>query len=276
MKKAPIDDSVILITGASSGIGQEFARQLAFKAKALILVARRRDRLEALKDELLKRHTGLAVSVLTCDLTDLKAIDGMLAQAVREHGFIDILINNAGFGDIGFFERSSWPKLEAMIQTNIVALTYLTRKLVEPMVERKRGGILMVSSSAGLQSLPLFGVYSGTKHYVTAFSEALRAELSPVGIVVTLLCPGPVATEFEQVAAPDSKPRVPKFVELSAERCARIAINGFTKGRAMIIPGAGIRILMLLQGMTPRWVMRVIMGGVARIARKEFQKVSSR
>src|SRR5262249_28103797 len=163
------------ITGASSGIGREMARLLAPRAKTLVLVARRRERLEELKAELLRAYGTLVVFVEPCDLAESGAWKA-LADAVRGRvGDVDVLINNAGVGDMGVFDRSDPDRLERMITVNVVAPAMLTRALLGPMVAKGRGGILNVSSGFGLSFLPGFAGYIGTKFFVTGFTEALRA-----------------------------------------------------------------------------------------------------
>jgi short-subunit dehydrogenase len=265
--RAPIDGAVALVTGASSGIGDAIARQLAPRVRRLILVARRRERLEALAAELTSAHDELEVEVMPCDLTDRDALVE-LADAIEDRFELDILVNNAGLGDIGMFDLAGWDKTERMIELNVRALTYLTHRIAPGMVRRKKGGILMVSSGFGLSFLPGFAAYVGTKHYVTGFTESLRLELRHLGVVVTQVCPGPVATEFEDVAGNFTGMRPQRFVEISAERCARSALSGFERGRALVLPGVLYRIIMWLGAWTPRWVLRLLYGPGARWFRK--------
>ena len=264
MSDLNLNGSTILITGASSGIGLEFARQLGPRAKALILVARRGDRLNALKSELEARSSSLKVLVFPLDITDQKQVDQMLIEACAQVGVIDILINNAGMGDMGPFATSDWAKQVQMIELNIVALSYLTRQLIGPMIEKSSGGILMVSSGAALQSVPFLGLYSGTKHFVNGFTEALRAEVYSKGVVVTQLCPGPVATEFGLVADRGSGIGEATNFRISAERCVRIAIRGFEKKRAVVIPGWLPKIALTVAAIIPAPLMRFVLAQLAR------------
>jgi short-subunit dehydrogenase len=253
--RAPLDGATILITGASSGIGMAFAGQLAPRARALVLVARRRNRLEALRDECLGQNAQLQVHIHECDLTDRRAVDTMLERVAHECDPVDILINNAGFGMTGLYEHADWNTVESMIELNIRALAYLTHRLLPPMVERQRGGILNVSSGWGLQFAPGFAAYAGTKHFVTGFTECLRLEVKGRGVVVTQVCPGPVRTEFHAVAGvPDDLS--PDFTQLSPQACARAALRGFERGRAMVTPGFLITSLLALGGATPRFIRR--------------------
>jgi uncharacterized protein len=260
--RPPLDGRV-LVTGASSGIGRELARLLAARARSLVLAARRRDRLEELAVELRGKHPALEVAVHACDLGDLDAVE----ELARAAGPCDVLINNAGFGDLQLFEQSSWDKLRQMIQVNVVALTRLCALLLPPMLAQRRGGILNVSSGVGLTFLPGAAAYGGTKHFVTAFSESLRLELRGTGVVVSQLCPGPVRTEFFDVAG--DLARLPRFLELTAEQCARAALRGFARGRALIIPGLLSKILIGLGRITPRWLLRLTYSVVARAMRRK-------
>lgn len=248
----------VLVTGASSGIGRELARQMATGAKALALVARRRERLEALADELRHAHPSLEVIVRPTDLTDAAARDAMVDEVTEALGSVDVLVNNAGFGDVGAFDKADWDKLHRMIELNVTALTHLSHRLYPGMVERGRGGVLNVSSGFGLQFMPSFAAYVGTKHYVSGFTESLHVEAARLGVTVTQVCPGPVDTEFEEVAGNFTGQRPPALVRISPERCARQALRGFRRGRALVVPGLLIRIVMLLGAWTPRWLLRLL------------------
>lgn len=266
---SPIDNGVVLITGASSGIGLEMARLVAPRAKALALVARRTERLEALAKELKEKHTHLIVLVTPCDVADAAACDAMLLRVTAEAGPVDVLINNAGFGDVGLFDLASWERSLKMIEVNVTALAYLCHRVVRGMVERGRGGVLNVSSGFGLTFGPGMSVYVGTKHFVTGFTEGLRLDLSGTGVRVTQVCPGPVATEFLEQAGNFTGLSVPGILEISAERCARTAIRGFDSGRALLVPGILIRFLIYLGTRTPRWVMRLFYAPAARALRRK-------
>src|SRR6267143_457592 len=195
-----IDNCSAVITGASAGIGHEFARQLAGRAQRIVLVARRRDRLEELRLELLKRNPGLQVEIQVADLSILEHVMELGRDVLKDKP-VDFLINNAGLGDYGPVATAQPRRLNEMIQVNVLALTALTRALLPQMIAQKRGAILNVSSSAGFLPIPGFAVYAATKAYVTSFSEALRAEVRGSQISVCALCPGPVQTEFMTVAA---------------------------------------------------------------------------
>ncbi|HEX3619146.1 MAG TPA: SDR family NAD(P)-dependent oxidoreductase, partial [Candidatus Udaeobacter sp.] len=179
-----LDDCNVLITGASAGIGREFARQLAGRAHSMILVARREDRLAELRDELQAQHPNLAVQIRQVDLADPTQLQELMEWLDREGINVDLLINNAGLGDSGPFATSDTIRNEEMTLVNVVALTSLTRHVLPQMIAKRRGGILNVSSSAGFVPVPGSAVYAATKAYVTSFSEALRAELHGTGVSV--------------------------------------------------------------------------------------------
>jgi len=254
----PWKDATVLVTGASSGIGRELARQMAPDAKAIALVARRAERLEELADELRGRHEGLTVHVRPTDLTDLDACGAMVDDITAALGRVDVLVNNAGFGDLGAFDLADWDRLHRMIQLNVTALTYLAHRLYPPMIAFGRGGILNVSSGFGLEFMPGFATYVGTKHYVTGLTESLASEARPLGVKVTQVCPGPVATEFEQNVGNFTGEKMPSIAEISAVRCARSALRGFARGRALVVPGILIRLLMWSGAWTPRWFKRLL------------------
>ncbi len=187
-----IDNCNALITGASAGIGREFARQLTGRVRSLVLVARREERLSELRDELTRNHSDLTVHIRKIDLANLSQVEELIAWLEREKIDVDLLINNAGLGDLGPFATSDPARNEQIMLVNVIALTSLTRRLLPQMIAKKRGAILNVSSSAGFLPIPGFAVYAATKAYVNSFSEALRAELRGTGVSVCTLCPGPV------------------------------------------------------------------------------------
>ena len=253
-----IDHCASLITGASAGIGREFALQLAGRARALILVARREQKLSELRDELRQQYPNLTVHIRRTDLADLAQLKELMAWLDSEKIEVDLLINNAGLGDLGPFAASDPIRNEQIMLVNMVALTSLTRHLLPQMIARKRGGILNVSSSAGFLPIPTFAIYAATKAYVTSFSEALRAELRGTGVSVCALCPGPVHTEFQEVAKrPDGQPeRGPEFVHVSLEQVVRDALTGLEADRPLVIPGLPMKIGMFLVRITPMPILR--------------------
>lgn len=231
-----------LITGASSGLGAEFASQLAPYTARLVLVARRGDRLEALKSELEGMHHGLSVLIYTADLAVEEQRVAFVAWVSGQGLKVDFLVNNAGLGDHGEFLASDWGRVRSMLDVNISALTHLTHLLLPSMVDGGRAAILNVSSVASFFPLPNMAVYSATKAYVTSFSEALAIELRPRGITVTALCPGPVPTEFFQVAERGGEARKPHYDSLpafvvTAADAVREGLIAVSKQRARVIPG---------------------------------------
>jgi hypothetical protein len=256
-----LDGCNVLITGASAGIGCEFARQLAGRARSLILVARRKDRLAKLRDELQEQHPDLAVQIRQVDLADLAQLQELLEWLYRENVNVDLLINNAGLGDSGPFATSDPSRNEQMTLVNVVALTSLTRHVLPQMIAKHRVGILNVSSSAGFFPMPGSAVYAATKAYVTSFSEALRAELHGTGISVCALCPGPVRTEFQQVAKrPTGWPEIgPEFVLVPVEQVVRDAIKGLEADKPIVIPGFAMKLAMLLARLTPMLLLRLLL-----------------
>jgi short-subunit dehydrogenase len=260
-----LDGATVLLTGASSGIGLEMARQLAPRAKELILVARRVDRLEALRAELTGAHPQLQVRLLPCDLSDAASVQTLADDVEKAVGAPDILVNNAGYGDAMPFYRADWAKLQAMMLVNMNAVLQLTRRFLPKMVERKSGGILNMSSLFGFAVLPGFATYLASKHFMTAFSETLRIELFGSGVSVTQVCPGPVDTEFNQVSNSDRvSPGLQKLVRISGKTCARIALAGFERGRALVIPGLIPKMLKWFLGIAPAWLVRWTLYPMAR------------
>jgi uncharacterized protein len=253
-----IDGCSSLITGASAGIGREFARQLAGRARSLILLARREQKLTELRDELRQQYPNLTVHIRRTDLGDLAQLKELMAWLDHEKIEVDLLINNAGLGDVGPFAASDPIRNEQIALVNMVALTSLTRHLLPQMIARKRGGILNVSSSAGFLPIPTFAIYAATKAYVTSFSEALRAELRGTGVSVCALCPGPVHTEFQEFAkrSGGQPENGPEFVHVSVEQVVRDALTGLEANRPLVIPGLPMKIGMFLVRITPMSILR--------------------
>lgn len=259
-----------LITGASSGLGAEFARQLGPCAGSLVLVARRTDRLEKLRDELQSQHKGLAVHLYVADLAQEEQrralVDWLPSQGLQ----VDFLVNNAGLGDHGPFESSDWDRVRAMLDLNISALTHLTHLLVPSMVQNGRAAVLNVSSVAGFFPIPQMAVYSATKAYVTSFSEALAIELRPRGITVTALCPGPVPTEFFDVATrPGDEGNakhyetMPAFV-VTPQDAVRTGLEAVARERARVIPGPLLCAAVSVAVLVPFFITREILRAFSR------------
>jgi uncharacterized protein len=252
-----LDGCSALITGASAGIGRELARQLASRAKLLVLVARRRDRLAELRSELLTVNRELRVEFREVDLSSLDQTMRLSDSLANES--IDFLVNNAGLGDHGPFATADPTRVNEQLQVNVLALTALTRAFLPRMIAQKRGAILNVSSSAGFLPLPELGVYAATKAYVTSFSEALRAETRGLGITVTALCPGPVNTEFAEVADREQRRQrvVTSPAHVPVERVARAGLAAIEADRALVIPGMAMKFVMMTVRALPLGVLRV-------------------
>lgn len=255
-----LDGCRALITGASAGIGREMARQLAARAESLVLVARRQNRLEELREELLQRNPKLMVRLHATDLADPAQLQRLIEWLRQEKIAVDVLINNAGLGDLGPFSTSDMSRLEHMILVNMFALTKLTRATLPDMLAKKRGGILNVSSSAGFLPIAHFSVYAATKAYVTSFSEGLRAEVHSRGISVCSLCPGPVHTEFSEVAQrADLKiPPGPEIAYVSVEDVARAGLEALENDQPLVIPGALMKIGMTFARLMPLSLLRLV------------------
>ena len=252
-----LDGCSAVITGASAGIGRELARQLAGHAKLLVLVARRRDRLEQLRSELLQVNRALQVEMSEVDLSNLEQTMQLAGWLAKEP--IDFLVNNAGLGDHGSFATADPIRVNEQIQVNALALTALTRAVLPRMIAQKRGAILNVSSSAGFLPLPDLAVYAATKAYVTSFSEAIRAETRGLGITVTALCPGPVHTEFAEVADRERQRRKvrtsPAHVSVEGVACA--ALSAIDRDRVLVIPGMAMKFVMTIVRALPLAVLRI-------------------
>jgi short-subunit dehydrogenase len=251
-------ECTVLITGASAGLGREFALQLAPFAGTIILLARRTERLEALRAELLQINPGLRVFCETVDLADAAQVSAFCDRLKADGSELDFLINNAGFGDAHAFEHADWSKIDRMLQVNIVALTALCHHLIPVLRRHRPGAILNVSSIASILPVPELGVYAATKAYVSSFTEALRAELRGTGITVSQLCPGPVDTEFQQVARDGSRADRPgsELIKVSAAEVARAGLRAVARNRARVFPGLAVQLIALFIGLTPLFILR--------------------
>jgi len=254
-----------LITGASAGLGAEFARQLAPYAGSLVLVARRQDRLDELKSELAAVFPNLSIFPYVADLRDPSQRENLVRWLDQQGVQVNFLINNAGLGDHGAFAESDWDRVQAMLDTNITALTHLTHALVPSMLQSGRAAVLNVSSVAGFFPLPNMAVYSATKAYVTSLSEALAMELRPKGITVTALCPGPVPTEFFQVATRPGEDdaaahykTMPAF-STSPQEVVYSGLRAVAADRARVIPNPLLCLAVGLALLVPFFITRKIL-----------------
>ncbi len=250
-----------LITGASSGIGEEYAIQLAPLCEQLVLVARRQDRLLALHSKLTTEFPNLSVIIHATDLS----IEGervRLFDYLQSHNiYPTLLVNNAGLGDYGEFMASQWDRVKSMLEVNMVALTHLTYLLAPHMQAQKCGAIINVSSIASLLPLPDFAVYAATKAYVTSFSEAIREELAEDNIPVLTVCPGPISTEFGAVAARKGVGFNDKHFEklkVSKESVVRESLYALQAKKARLYPGLPVALLATFITIAPICLLRYI------------------
>jgi short-subunit dehydrogenase len=245
---------VALITGASAGLGVDFARQLSNSGHALVLVARRKDRLEALAKEL---GNARAVAV---DLSKANATSKLMADLEANGEVVDLLVNNAGFGLVGRFPSQDAKRLRQMIDLNCGALTELCRAVAPGMVERGSGEILNVASTAAFQPGPGMAVYFATKAYVLSFTEALHEELRNQGIKVSALCPGPTATEFGEVAGFGTP--IPDFAMAQSAPVVSAGLRGLDKNKAVVVPGWLNKLTSQGHRLLPRGVLRKIAAAI--------------
>jgi len=251
---------VALITGASSGIGRAIAVRLAADGSDLIVVARRRDRLEALAEELRAAH-GVKVDVVVADVTDPEQLAALEERLRTGSPSVDLLVNNAGVGGQGAFAELPLDRQESQIRLNVLAPVRLTHAALGPMLARGHGGVLNVSSIAGLQPMPRVATYAATKAYLSSFSHALHEEVRRQGVVVTNLLPGFTTTEFHE-ASSVNRSIVPGFAWMKADTVARAGLRAVAKGRAQCVPGLGYRVLTGISALTPWAVSRRVLGAV--------------
>jgi short-subunit dehydrogenase len=248
-----------LVTGASSGIGLEIAKLLAARGYDLCLTARNADALARLADEFAAEHR-IATTVVVADLAAPDGVDRLL-EAVRQRGVgVDLLVNNAGFGWSGAFASMPESELVAMLQVNVVALTRLARAVLPGMLERRRGRILNVASTAGFFAGPHMAVYYATKAYVISFSEAIAEEISGSGVTVTALCPGPTLTGFAERAQMSQSNLFKLATVMTAADVARAGVDGALRGKRLVIPGVLNRILIESSRVSPRRLTTRITG----------------
>ena len=248
--------STVLITGASSGFGEEFARQYAEQGHSLVLVARRLDRLQALAETLRKQY-GVQVDVEQVDLSDIAAI-GQLQERLREQGIaIDILINNAGHGLQGPFADAPLDSVLSMLQLDVASLTAVTHVFAQDMRKRRRGRILLVGSMLAYQGVENFAVYSAAKAYVLRLGEALHRELKRDGITVTTLCPGMSDTGFAK-AAQQKITTTLNLLMMQPAPVVRAGISALQAGRISVVPGWANKAVVIFTWATPRWLHQAI------------------
>lgn len=254
-----------LITGASGGIGEEFARRLAAEGHNLVLVARTEEKLHQLCDELMLLHK-ITAHYVALDLS-LPGCDRVLFEETERHGFeIDWLINNAGFGGMGDFTEMDLDRQLRMIGLNISSLVALTHRYLPQMRERRRGVVINVSSSASFQPIPFFATYSATKAFVTSFSTAIAEENRPFGITVLALCPGATETNFF-AAAEIREPMTVKGMQ-TAGQVVDAALKAVRRGRPLVVSGFSNYVGSVLGTIVPDSVITRVIG---RVLRKKYQ-----
>lgn len=253
-----------LVTGASTGIGAAIASDLAGRGVDLVLVARSRDRLEALAEQL-RGANRIGVEVLSADLTDPDQRRLVEDRLRADDAPVDLLVNNAGFGHAGPFLDSTPDRSAGEIELNAVALTRLTHAVLPRLVAERRGGVLNVSSVGAFQPVPQMAVYAATKAYVSSFSEALHEELRGTGVTVTALCPGFTRSDFVDAAgAHDEAARIPGFLWQEVEPVARAGVEGVSRGRAVVVSGSVNQLTTGLSSVTPSVLSRRIVREVIR------------
>jgi short-subunit dehydrogenase len=232
----PAPNSTCLVTGASSGIGADIARELAGRGHGVTLSARREDRLRELETEL--EDSGVRVEVVACDVTDPDSRANLIARLAEKGLDVEVLVNNAGYGSGGRFQELDGDREVQMVRTNCEAIIAFCAEYVPKMVERGRGAILNVGSTAGYQPLPRQATYAATKAFVNNFTDALYTDLGGTGVTATSLRPGPVATEFgDQSGISDEFDSLPGFLMDSSEDVARAAVDALDKGKRVVGPG---------------------------------------
>jgi short-subunit dehydrogenase len=251
-----------LITGASSGIGADFARQLAALGCRVVLVARRAEKLQALRIGILERH-AVAVDAVAMDLCAADAPQKLFNRLKAQNLAVDVLINNAGYAVYGEFHHMEWERCRQMLELDVVALSHLTRLFAAGMVKRQFGYILLVASTGAFQPTPMYAAYAAAKSYVLYFGEALHHELAPSGVGMTVLCPGVTRTEFFDVAGQE----MTAFQQMTAMRSAdvaRIGLRSMLRKRSCVVAGP---INAAIAALTPLMPRQFMAGMAARMMR---------
>jgi hypothetical protein len=265
----PTPDSAALVTGASSGIGAAIARELAARGHTVVLVARRKEKLDELADEL-GEEFGIRAEAVGCDLGKATSRQRLPARIESLGLEVSVLVNNAGFATGGPFHEADPERELEQVRVLVEAVVALTSAFLPAMVRRGRGAILNVASTAGMQPLPYSAGYSAAKSYVLTFSEALHQEVHGAGVTVTALAPGPVSTEFWDIAGwevangQSFEKAVPRQAWVTAEEAAQAGVKGLEAGRRVVVPGLPIRAAMLASQYLPHavklpaieWAMR--------------------
>jgi len=251
-----LDQGVVMITGASSAMGVELARQLAGRSKSLILVAQKKDKLEELAQELRKKNQNLDVVIQPADISKDEDVE-RLANAVLKTTNVDVLINNAGVGEFGLFENSDWESINHVIRVNVMGLTHLTHKFLPKMVERKRGGIINIGSGATFLLVPGAAVYSASKQYIHGFTQVLQTELAGTGVIVTEVSHGPVSNPAASKMSQQTSEGFNVF-EISPKQAAFEMIRAFDAKKDVVVPGFFYRWSMYGVSFVPQFVCRFV------------------
>lgn len=242
---------VAVITGASSGIGEEFTRQLASRGYDLVLVARRADKLVELAGRMHTVHNVECVP-FEADLSKPDERDRLCDALAADRSRVEILVNNAGFGTHGFFHETDLKRELELIDVNCAAPVHLTKRVLPWMLERKRGFVVNVSSLSAFTPGPVMAMYFASKAFLLSFSEALWEECRDTGVVVTALCPGPVKTEFQTTAGLSPKARSSGTAPVAVESVVHDALEGLFSGKRVVIPGYQARLAAMLSRIMPK------------------------
>ncbi|MCJ8168534.1 SDR family NAD(P)-dependent oxidoreductase [Atopomonas sediminilitoris] len=253
-----------LITGASAGIGLALAEALARQGQSLLLVARNKEHLHAQALEM-QRRFGVEVLIRACDLSKPLQVTGLIQELEESNLPINLLINNAGLGTAGPFLAQEWADEKQELEVNILALTQLCHGIGGLMARQQGGKILNVASIAAFQPGPWMSSYYASKAYVLSLSEGLREELKPLGIDVSVLCPGPTRTEFFDRAGMDVSPIEGSPLMMRTDHVAQIAVKGLAKNRAIITPGLLNCLIAASPRFSPRWLVRKMAGRLNRM-----------
>lgn len=240
-----------LVTGASSGLGVEFAKKLAQKNYDVIITARRADKLQQVA-QLLKEKYKVNVLDYVCDLSNREDLEKFIKAVDSKVDFVHVLVNNAGFGKHELFVETEFPVLDSMMKLNMNHLTYLTHHYVKKMLKVGEGYVLQVASIGAYQPAPYYAVYAATKSYVLNFSAAVNFELRNTNVSVTTLCPGATITEFQEVAGHDIPPFIRKIAFMSAEKVAEIGIKAMFRRRSVVTAGIRNKVTYVLTRLIPR------------------------
>ncbi|MCP3162228.1 SDR family NAD(P)-dependent oxidoreductase [Myxococcus qinghaiensis] len=261
--RPPIDQGTVLITGASEGLGRELARLLSRRVRTLVLVDRDVARLKPLREELLSLYPTLGVLLEQCDVCESRQVDALVASLESKFVRVDVLVNTAALGRRGLYAEARWGGLEELLRANVWVPALLTHRLLAPMLERGRGGVMNIGSGAAQLFLPGSTMFAATQRFLDGFTESLRLEVEGRGVVITRVAPGPLGDAGAEDAA-----EVP-FFQISLERCARAALAAFERGEALVYPGWGHRWVMRLLPLLPRAVKRSLGRLALRGVRRE-------